>query len=220
MNPHKYTIFLYWLLIASATALAAAIVWDQGLLLKIFILDNTRICAFIAFCFVGGTLLAGWRSLYLSRQAEYLDEIQRNPRRVQFEPGQSICWDYLSHHDPMAKASEGQLLAEVMAEEARGNHQIGWFLAGLMIKLGLLGTVVGFVMMLATLQGISTLDVKDIQGVMAQTTGGMGVAMYTTLVGLVGSILLGLQYILLDRFADGLVARAVRFAHVFNQAKG
>lgn len=104
-------------------------------------------------------------------------------------------------------------MAEVMAERARGAHQVGWFVTGLMIKLGLLGTVVGFIMMLSSLEGLEQLDISDIKTLMQQMTQGMGVAMNTTLVGLIGSMLLGLQFLLLDRHADQLIASTVDYAH-------
>ncbi len=104
-------------------------------------------------------------------------------------------------------------MAEVMAERARGTHQVGWFVTGLMIKLGLLGTVVGFIMMLSSLEGLEQLDISDIKTLMQQMTQGMGVAMNTTLVGLIGSILLGLQFLMLDRHADQLIAATVDYAH-------
>ena len=41
-------------------------------------------------------------------------------------------------------------------------------------------------------------------------TSGLGVALLTTMVGLVGNILLGLQLTRMDRFADQLLAQAQR----------
>ncbi|MDO6749982.1 MotA/TolQ/ExbB proton channel family protein, partial [Gilvimarinus sp. 1_MG-2023] len=80
------------------------------------------------------------------------------------------------------------------------------FMTGVLVKLGLLGTVVGFMLMLGSVSGLENLDTSDLKVLMQQMTTGMGVAMNTTLVGLVCSILLGLQYLLLDRSADRLVA--------------
>jgi hypothetical protein len=39
----------------------------------------------------------------------------------------------------------------------------------------------------------------------------MGVALNTTLVGLTGSMLLGFQYLLLDRGADAFISQTVHF---------
>ncbi|HEX4857210.1 MAG TPA: MotA/TolQ/ExbB proton channel family protein [Limnobacter sp.] len=206
-NPHQ--LFLQWALLTSLTFFGLYISWDKGLLQWVIITDNTRICAIILAVFVAGTLFAGWRSLYLGQQSIYFDQVCTG--KADLKQGQSFCHDYLSK--PLGHPSEGGLLAEVMAEKARGPHQLGWFTTSLMLKLGLLGTVVGFVMMLSSLEGLQELDISDIKYLMKQMTQGMGVAMNTTLVGLVGSILLGFQFLLLDRHADRLIAATVDHAH-------
>ncbi len=86
---------------------------------------------------------------------------------------------------------------------------MGWFLAGLVIKLGLLGTVIGFVLMLGSVSGLESLDIGDVKQLMQQMTQGMGIAMNTTMVGLVSSMLLGIQYLLLDRSADRFVVETI-----------
>lgn len=210
MNTNKtHTLLLLWVLLITLIGFGLYMTWHKGLFQWIVLTDNTRICVVILIAFAVGSGLAGWRSLYLSQQSLYFDQIQSGFNS--FKLGQSICHDYLTH--PLAHPSEGQLMAEVMAERARGTHQVGWFVTGLMIKLGLLGTVVGFIMMLSSLEGLEQLDISDIKTLMQQMTQGMGVAMNTTLVGLIGSILLGLQFLLLDRHADKLIAATVDYAH-------
>ena len=53
-------------------------------------------------------------------------------------------------------------------------------------------------------------DASQSQDLLRNLTTGLGVALLTTMVGLVGNILLGLQLTRLDRFADALVADAQR----------
>lgn len=210
MNTNKtHTLLLLWVLLITLIGFGLYMTWHKGFLQWIVLTDNTRICVVILIAFAVGSGLAGWRSIYLSKQAFFFQQICNGC--TDFKPGQSICHDYLTH--PLAHPSEGQLMAEVMAERARGTHQVGWFVTGLMIKLGLLGTVVGFIMMLSSLEGLEQLDISDIKTLMQQMTQGMGVAMNTTLVGLIGSILLGLQFLLLDRHADKLIAATVDYAH-------
>lgn len=210
MNTYKtHTLFLLWLLLSSLTGFGLYMTWDKGLLQWIVLTDNTRICVVIILAFCVGSGLAGWRSIYLSLQSLYFDQFKRGHRS--FNSGQSICHDYLIYCGK--SPHESQLMAEVMAEKARGTHQVGWFVTGLMLKLGLLGTVVGFTIMLGSLEGLEQLDISDIKTLMQQMTQGMAVAMNTTLVGLVGSILLSIQLLLLDRHADRLIADTVDFAH-------
>ncbi len=55
-------------------------------------------------------------------------------------------------------------------------------------------------------------DPAQSQELLKSLTTGLGVALLTTMVGLVGNILLGLQLTRLDRYADALVADAQRAA--------
>ena len=66
------------------------------------------------------------------------------------------------------------------------------------MKLGLLGTIIGFIIMLAPIAGLDASDKSLLKSSMGLMSDGMAVAMYTTLAGLVGSILLKIQYYMLD----------------------
>ena len=57
---------------------------------------------------------------------------------------------------------------------------------------------------------IQNFDASQSQELLRSLTTGLGVALLTTMVGLVGNILLGLQLTRLDRYADALVAEAQR----------
>jgi len=58
--------------------------------------------------------------------------------------------------------------------------------------------VIGFILMLLPIGEIKDFDPQIIQQLLSKMSGGMAVALYTTLTGLVTSILLKLQYFLLD----------------------
>ena len=100
-------------------------------------------------------------------------------------------------------------MAEILAEKFAGANQVGWFFSAIIIKLGLLGTVIGFVIMLSSISSIDALVVDDIKNLMQQMTQGMGVAMNTTMVGLVCSMLTGIQYLLLDRYCDRVLVDVI-----------
>ncbi|HRD85989.1 MAG TPA: MotA/TolQ/ExbB proton channel family protein, partial [Rubrivivax sp.] len=81
-----------------------------------------------------------------------------------------------------------------------------WWFVGATLKLGLLGTVVGFIVMASQIAQTQSFELDQIQLLLKQMTGGMAIALYTTLVGLVGNLWLGLQLMLLDRLGDRLAA--------------
>jgi biopolymer transport protein ExbB/TolQ len=76
-----------------------------------------------------------------------------------------------------------------------------------LLRLGLLGTVVGFILMLAPVAQMESFDPIGARTMLQQMSGGMAVALYTTLCGLVTSILLKLQYQILDTSAQDFLNR-------------
>ena len=64
-------------------------------------------------------------------------------------------------------------------------------------------------MMLGSMTHLNSLDIAQVQTLMSAMTQGMKIALNTTIIGLVGSMLLGLQYLILDRTADKLVVEAI-----------
>lgn len=226
----RYSLFLRWSLLAGLIAFGAWVAWDLQVAQTLLAADETRISLLITVVFLLGCLHCAVRSLYLSQQQEALEALVRQSQAgpPQIRAGQlyfgdrplapSLAESYLAGtiakpapDTENGKPPDQQLLAQVMAEQARGQHEAGWFVAGSLIKLGLLGTVIGFVLMLAPVTALESFDQSQVQNLLKQMTVGMGVALNTTLVGLVGTMLLGMQYLLIDRAADRLVAQTVHF---------
>jgi biopolymer transport protein ExbB/TolQ len=70
--------------------------------------------------------------------------------------------------------------------------------------------VIGFSMLALQIGQIQNFDPAQSQELLKSLTAGLGVALLTTMVGLVGNIVLGLQLTRLDRYADRIVADAQR----------
>ena len=84
-------------------------------------------------------------------------------------------------------------------EEEKYEYNVEWFVSEMMISLGMIGTVIGFIYMLysvfSSLNITDTLAVQQSLGKMAQ---GMGTALLTTLVGLVSSVLVKSQLVMVE----------------------
>lgn len=61
-----------------------------------------------------------------------------------------------------------------------------------MLKLGLLGTVIGFIFMLGSLVDLNSIDINVMQKLLTQMSGGMKVALFTTLTGMSCGVLLNI----------------------------
>ncbi len=72
--------------------------------------------------------------------------------------------------------------------------EVGWFASDLCLTIGMIGTVIGFIMMLANFSTIDVSNIKTIEDMIKGLGSGMSTALYTTLVGLVCSALLKIQY--------------------------
>ena len=116
--------------------------------------------------------------------------------------------DYLqARHHPH---SDKHIVLQVLSDRAHGPQEMAWWLNGIQLKLGLLGKVIGFSVLALQIGNIQSFDASQSQDLLKSLTQGLGIALLTTMVGLVGNILLGLQLTRLDRFADQLVADCQR----------
>lgn len=75
-------------------------------------------------------------------------------------------------------------------------EEMGWFVSELCLNLGMLGTIIGFVMMLTGFETLDISNVKTVQGLLSELGKSMATALYTTMVGLICGQLLKLQYFL------------------------
>lgn len=98
---------------------------------------------------------------------------------------------------------------QALQEKLRGPHEIGWFITETLTKLGLLGTVIGFLVMLTALIGSSQLDITAMQSILRDMAAGMGIKIIATVVGLLCNMILALQWVMLDRCAEKILAGAM-----------
>jgi len=134
-----------------------------------------------------------------------------------------LVTDYI--HDLISKTNAGKDNPEIRStgsdhieyyeSKLKSPHDIGWFTADIMIKMGLLGTIVGFILMLDSVANITDFDVTTMQKILSYMSSGMGTALYTTLTGLVCSMLAATQYLMLDRSADELIDSIRHLTHVY-----
>ena len=89
-------------------------------------------------------------------------------------------------------------LYNLLEDELSNRHSIGYLIVDILLKLGLTGTVIGFILMLLPIGEIKDFDPQILQKLLSTMSGGMAVALYTTLTGLVTSMILKFQYFLLD----------------------
>ena len=80
--------------------------------------------------------------------------------------------------------------------------EVGWFTSDLCLSIGMMGTVIGFIMMLSGFSNVNVEDLSTVQGMIKGLGAGMSTALFTTLTGLVCSALLKIQYFNLSQAID------------------
>ena len=102
---------------------------------------------------------------------------------------------------------ETGVLLHALTDVIANRHASGHFISDALLRLGLLGTVVGFILMLAPVADMEGFDPVGARALLQEMSGGMAVALYTTLCGLVTSLFLKLQYQVLDTSAQDFLNR-------------
>ena len=214
---------LLWMIFTGLSIFAAVLLWRYGLIRLMIASDRTYISVLIAVLYVVTCGHCFWRTRAIAREAE----AARRCRAVLSAPdgaaalgndGRALPPGMVSDHikSLVTKADtqgagriDQTLLLRSLADRLRGSNGFGAFVSDTLMKLGLLGTIIGFIIMLAPIAGLDAADKVAMKSSMGLMSDGMAVAMYTTLAGLVGSILVRIQYYMLDAATQRVFSDAV-----------
>lgn len=209
--PHSaYRYTQAWLILAGLQVFAVFVLHQYGLLATLIDADATYLSLAILSCYVGFCLYCGVRSIYLDQQHMDLDrQLQGNAPRPRSLSGRYFYNNQRASQQSNGSTEPNTLLVEVLIDDSHRGHELGWYMCSVLIKAGMVGTVIGFVLMLQSVSNLESFDITQMQELLMTMSAGMGVALYTTLTGVVCSALLGYQYLQLDRAADALVVRSI-----------
>jgi hypothetical protein len=177
--------------------------WMEGWIDPIIATDDTRLCLLIGAVFLLGLALAGEKALMLSHE---LNELDRGPTGAKSK---------IASYMTAIAGRDGQVRANLMgALKLKLAHRIAGVrhVASSLVLLGLIGTVVGFIISLSGVNPDTVADATAIGPMVSKLLEGMGVALYTTLVGSVLNIWLMLNHRLLEGGAIHLLSHLVEEA--------
>ena len=233
--PNDHVPLLRWLMFTGVCAFGFFLCWHYGLIQLMLASDKTYISAIIGGLYILTSAHCFVRTAAISREFDQAHRVavlvSQNMAGFRVAGGEVLTTDgvklppgHVSGHirNLIVKAGlqghhrlDQTLLLRGLADALRGPNQLGSFASDALMKLGLLGTIIGFIMMLAPIAGLDAADHASIKSSMGLMSDGMAVAMYTTLTGLVGSILVQTQYYLLDEATAKLFALATDLTEVF-----
>ena len=197
-------VWLEWLALAGLFAFATWLLGAQGVWGLLLTSDPTGLTLVIIVVFAAATLWCGSRARELQRQRTAM-EAAAATMQVRGRSWAQQYWSALA-----AAPLDADAPLDLLAEATHGPHGTAWWVNGIQLKLGLLGKVIGFSILALQIGHIQSFDASQSQDLLRSLTTGLGIALLTTMVGLVGNILLGLQLTRLDRYADRLLADCQR----------
>lgn len=209
------------LIILGLVAFGVYLAADRGLLM--LALNSDR--SYISYVIFGIYLLASahwlWLTYALGRERTRFvvleTELSNNELSASTDDA-SLIGQFITHWRARSRDSDASGLLTAFGDELVNRHALGHFTSDALLKLGLLGTVVGFILMLLPVGEIEEFDPTIMQQLLSAMSGGMAVALYTTLAGLITSTLLKFQYHILDASAADLATRLSVLLHITRDA--
>ena len=226
---HQYP--LAWLLLISSVCLALLVAVDQQYMATIFLVDRSYLCFLILIVFFAASIHVGVHTFSVSQELERVhgflngdlgpghgsEQFPGSSRRFSVVPA-PLLNEYMSELGNVSHGNEHQhtvrqQILEIFADRLRAPVELGWYIVDILIRLGLIGTIIGFILIFASLNQAPQPDAQNIQSLLLTMSGGMGTALYTTLLGLVSATLLGAQYLILGRSVEQLIANLIRLGN-------
>ena len=164
--------------------------WMKGWVALLLDGDSTRLVALIAVVFLAGLLECARRLWQTSVELDQLAAAGPAPSPSADSPARAVA----------ASVLRMRLAARI----APIRH-----IAGSLVFLGLIGTVIGFIIALSAVDLSVAGDVSAIGPMVSTLIGGMSVALYTTLVGAILNVWLMVNYRLLESGTVSLLAALV-----------
>lgn len=163
--------------------------WLKGWVAAVFEGDTTQLVALIGIVFLAGLFECGRRIACTSTELDQIRMAHQAPsRRVQ---------GYLQAvrgREPQGRAIAGSTLKLMLtARIAPIRHT-----ANSLVFLGLIGTVIGFIIALSGVDPEAAADVGSVGPMVSTLISGMSVALYTTLVGAILNVWLMVNYRVLE----------------------
>ncbi len=163
--------------------------------------DSTGISVAIFVAFLAGNFICAHRVWRVSAELDGLGGDQ-----VRVETWAGGYFSSIVGHDSSSRA----LLASTLESRVASKISVVRHVANSLVLLGLIGTVIGFIIALSGVDPETVADVDKIAPMVGELIRGMSVALYTTLVGAILSLWLTVNYHILSGGAVKLVVAIVR----------
>jgi len=184
-DPYNYLLILRFGLINVIGFALLAAAHLHGLVARVFTADTTGLSLIIFAVFLAGLVLCGWKIIRTSRELNRVRD---------FDPLEaSKASDYLAKL--RGCPGEGRaILAGALRLKLSHGVTVVRHIAGSLVLLGLIGTVIGFVIALSGVDPANASDIDSVGPMISTLISGMSTALYTTLVGSILNVWLMANY--------------------------
>ena len=211
VNGARHSLALRALILLGVIVVGLVIAVEQGLVQLTLSNDRSYISYVILGVYAGATVQWLRVSWNLSRESNALTSYENGSGGGE---NTAVARYFADAHKIAQMGGQTGGLLEAFGDRLHNPHATGHFIADTLLRLGLLGTIVGFILMLLPVAEITTFEANLMQQLLGRMSQGMAVALYTTLTGLVTSTLLKLQYQILDSSAARLVTRVAELSEL------
>jgi len=216
-KPTDSNLLLRALIVLGLIVFALYVAADRGLLATALGSDKSYISYIILVAYTLASAHWLWLAYSLSEERKNLAALELSlgkgaPDLRGFEHG--LVGEFLRDWRDKGSGGDHAALLTAFGDRLVNRHALGHFTSDALLKLGLLGTLVGFIWMLLPVAELSEFDSVQIRSLLTAMSGGMAVALYTTIAGLVTSTLLKMQYYIIDASAADLATRLAVIADV------
>tara|TARA_B100001029_G_C15022629_1_gene431564 strand:- start:572 stop:1237 length:666 start_codon:yes stop_codon:yes gene_type:complete len=194
-NFQANNIFLKWLFGLILIICIFYLLFYYGFISELFENDISFISPVILFIFAVSTIFVGYQVNLLQicintlKISDDMLNIETSTKTKQ----QNYYIACIYELSEQANESNLSNMHELLELRLSKYLRIVSFIVDLLIRLGLVGTVIGFILMLQSVTLIENFDIGLMQDLMKNMSTGMMVALYTTLTGLITAIVLMLQ---------------------------
>ena len=123
-------------------------------------------------------------------------------------PKNSIANDLMQNSKKLDASSRNNLAASLRIKLSSKINYIK-FMANTLVILGLIGTVIGFIIALSGVDGSVSSNPEEVSKMVSTLIQGMSVALYTTLVGSICSVWLNICYQIMSTGANKLLSKII-----------
>lgn len=199
-TPHSYLLLLRFSIVNFVAMALLTAAWLWGWVDMVLAADRTGLSLVIFAVFLGGLVISTRKAVQISRDLNFTKE---------FDPPR---WSRVARYleTVVGRGADSRAIcASTLRLKLSARIGVVRGIANSLVLLGLIGTVVGFIIALSGVEPEAVSDVKAVAPMVSTLIQGMSVALYTTLVGAVLNIWLTVNYQILVTGTANLIAAIV-----------